>query len=92
MRRILLQAIAAAAMLGAGWGVARAQAPAPNFELVVEAPAGATTIKCVRGCTLMWVERGINPNNTPKPQFDFSCSGGNVERCSSFRVGGWVTP
>src|SRR5213592_2352183 len=32
----------------------------PDFELVVDAPAGPTTITCVRGCRLMWVERGIN--------------------------------
>jgi hypothetical protein len=90
--RILLQATLAFALLGTGWTIARAQTPEPNFELVVDAPAGPTTITCVRGCTLMWVERGINPNGRPVPTFDFSCTGVAVQRCSSGKVGGWITP
>lgn len=91
MARGLLAFLGAIALVGAGWVAAKAQTPAPHFELVVDAPAGPTTIKCVRGCTLMWVERGINPNNTPQPTFDFACSGSTVQRCSSARVGGWIS-
>ena len=72
-----------------GWAVGRAQSPEPAFELVVNAPVGETTIECVKGCELVWVARGVNPNDTPKPTFTFKC--GNMQRCSSGRVGGWLT-
>jgi len=79
------------ALTGVGWIAAKAQAPAsaPDFELQVDAPGGPTTITCVRGCKLVWVERGINPNAIPQRSFDFACS---ANRCSSSRVGGWIDP
>ncbi len=92
MRTMLLGALVALASLGTGWAVAKAQMPEPNFELLVEAPAGATTITCLRGCRLMWIERGINPNAGTMRTFEFSCQGGGVQRCSSAKVGGWITP
>jgi hypothetical protein len=58
---------------------------------VVNAPKGSTTIECVRGCTLAWVQRGLNPNSTPTPKFSFACNNGSG-MCSSARVGGWVNP
>ena len=88
MRRFSLNAALALALVATGWALARAQISQPDFEIVVEAPGGPTTIRCVRGCTLAWVERGVNPNNTPTESFDFNCSGA---RCSSSRVGGWLT-
>ena len=91
MARKMLTVLLAIVLFGMGWVAAKSQTPAPDFELVVDAPAGATTVTCARGCTLMWVERGINPNGTPKPSFDFACSGGATQRCSSFKVGGWLT-
>ena len=91
MTRTLLRVAVAFGLLTTGWAMAKAQTSEPDFELVVEAPAGPTTIKCVRGCTLMWTERGINPNGRPQPSFDFSCTGGAVQRCSSSKVGGWIT-
>ena len=90
MKRLILQAGIALALVGLGWAAARAQMRAPDFELVVNAPEGKTTIECVRGCTLMWVERGINENSRPQPSFWFSCTGNAVQRCSSARVGGWI--
>ena len=54
MRTIIVRTLVASALLGTGWAAARAQVSEPNFELVVDAPAGATTITCVRGCRLMW--------------------------------------
>ena len=88
MRRYFVNAAVAFALMAAGWVVAKAQTPAvPDFEIVVDAPGGATTIRCVRGCTLAWVERGVNPNSKPIESFDFACSGA---RCSSARVGGWL--
>src|SRR5688572_17842498 len=77
------------ALLGLGWSVGKAQGANPDFEIVVNAPAGETTVECKRGCSLAWVERGVNPNSTPMSTFKFSCSG---ERCSSARVGGWLKP
>ena len=90
MRTLILRAIVAFALVATGWAVARAQISEPNFELVVDAPAGATTITCLRGCRLMWIERGIPTNATTMKSFDFRCSG--PERCSSAKVGGWITP
>ena len=92
MRTMLLGALVAFALLGTGWAVAKAQMPEPNFELVVDAPAGATTITCLRGCGLMWIERGIPSNSTTMRSFQFSCRGNGVERCSSAKVGGWIMP
>jgi hypothetical protein len=92
MRTIIARPLVAAALLGMGWGAAKAQVSEPNFEMVVEAPAGATTITCLRGCRLMWIERGISPNAGTMRTFEFSCQGGGVQRCSSAKVGGWITP
>ena len=77
MIRVLLQATAVFAALGTGWAVGHAQSPDPAFELVVDTPPGSSTITCVRGCSLMWVERGMNPNDRPQP---------------SFARGGWIIP
>jgi hypothetical protein len=92
MTRKMLTGVVALLLVGTGWVAAKTQVTAPEFELVVEAPAGPTTIRCVRGCKLMWVERGMNPNGTPQSSFEFSCSGDATARCSSARVGGWITP
>src|SRR5688572_508502 len=75
------------ALLTLGFVLGRAQAPvAPDFEIRVNAPGGSTTIECVRGCALAWVERGVNPTATPIPTFNYSCG---AQRCSSGLVGGW---
>ena len=60
------------------------------FELIVDAPGGETTIRCVKRCHLACVERGINPKATPMPTFTYQCIGSL--RCSSARVGGWLNP
>jgi len=90
MTAVFARVVIALALVATGWGFARAQATDPTFELVVNAPEGATTITCVRGCTLSWVERGLNPHAGPQRSFEFSCNGSS--RCSSARVGGWVVP
>ena len=93
MVRLVVRIAVALALVAAGWSIGRAQTPQPDFELVVDAPVGATTVVCKRGCTLAWVERGIPSSADPrKPEFNFRCSGPNVERCSSYTVGGWVVP
>jgi hypothetical protein len=70
-----------------GWAAGRAQTSAPVFEFVVDAPSGETTIHCVRGCELAWVERGVNADARPASSFTYRCTG---PRCSSGRVGGWI--
>jgi hypothetical protein len=80
--------IVAVALIALGWTLGRAQSGQPDFELRVDAPGGKTRIECVRGCELMWVERGINPNDTPGPTFSYGCG---AERCFSGTVGGWNT-
>ena len=72
-----------------GW---KAQTSAPDFEVVVNAPGGETTIECVRACKLAWVERGVNAIATPTQSFKFACGGTADSRCSSFKVGGWIKP
>ena len=88
MRRSLLNAVLALALIATGWIIAQAQTPNPDFEIVVDAPSGSTTVTCVRGCTLAWVERGVNPNARPTETFEYACTG---PRCSSARIGGWMT-
>lgn len=87
MVRSLVQIVVAVVLVFVGWAVGRAQTSAPVFEFVVDAPGGETTIKCVRGCELAWVERGLNVNATPTPSFTYRCT---APRCSSGRVGGWL--
>jgi hypothetical protein len=89
MKRMTGRLALAAGLLSLGWAAGRAQPAQPDFEIVVDAPAGATNITCVRGCALAWVERGVNPNATPMPTFSYNC---NAARCSSFKVGGWIKP
>jgi hypothetical protein len=86
----LVRIAIAAALIALGWGAAKAQTAQPDFELIVDSPAGATIVTCVRGCEMAWVERGINTDAKPIPTFRFNCSG--TERCSSGKVGGWIKP
>ena len=87
MARIIVQTALAVILIFVGWVVGRAQTSEPAFELVVNAPGGETTIECVKGCGLSWVERGVNANSTPMATFTYRCT---APRCSSGRVGGWL--
>ena len=88
MIRTSLRIATVAALITLGWIAGRAQTTTPDFEIIVDAPSGQTTIECVRGCDLAWVERGLNPNSTPMRTFEFACHG--AARCSSSKVGGWI--
>lgn len=90
MARVILRTMIVLAAIGLGWAVGQAQTSEPEFEIVVDAPVGSTTITCVKGCKLAWVERGVNPNDTPMTTFRYECEGGTV-RCSSGKVGGWAS-
>ena len=88
MKRSFWRLGLALGLLGTGWIAAKAQTSEPTFELRVDAPEGPTTVRCVRGCKLAWVERGVNPNSTPISTFEDRCTGS--PRCASGLVGGWV--
>ena len=94
MRRITLRLLFAIGLIGMGWVVGRAQAPLPDFELVIDAPEGKTNIECVRGCQgLAWIERMV-PGTVPTPTqtvFSYRCSNPGNARCGSGRIGGWLT-
>jgi hypothetical protein len=87
MRQKLLRLVIAAALVLLGWAAGKAQTSQPSFEIRVNAPGGETTIECVRGCALAWVERGVNSASREMTTFKYGCS---ADRCSSGRVGGWL--
>jgi hypothetical protein len=90
MRRVVLRTLTALALVALGWAAGTAQTAQPDFELIVDAPGpGETTVQCLRGCEMAWVERGVNPSARPMPTFTYRC-GGPVERCSSHKIGGWI--
>lgn len=88
MNRTVVRIVIAAGLLGLGWAAGRAQTSQPDFELVVDAPPGETSVTCVRGCEMAWVERGVNPAAKPMLTFKYNCFG--TERCSSHKIGGWI--
>ena len=91
MTRMLLRGVLVVGLLGAGWTVGRAPTTGPDFEIRINAPEGQTTVECVRGCQLAWVERmdpaTVVPNQTT---FSYGCGNSGDRRCSSGRVGGWI--
>jgi hypothetical protein len=92
IRRILV----ALALVGLGWAAATAQAPqTPDFELSVTTKSdGQTTIACVRGCGLQWIERIVPDRAGAKPSFSYGCYNAwdkYPQGCPSGRLGGWIT-
>ena len=87
MARKATLALVAVMLVALGWIAGHAQVSTPDFEVRIDAPVGTTEIECVRGCKLAWVERGSG--GAPQTKFHYSCSG-QVTRCSSGRVGGWL--
>jgi len=85
-RKTFIAAVAFALVLF-GWVAGRSQTSGPDFELIVNAPAGETTVECVRGCDLLWVERGIPASAMRDKKFVYSCG---AIRCGSGRIGGWI--
>jgi hypothetical protein len=90
MTRRAIQIALALALVGSGWAAGKAQAPAPEFTLAIDAPVGRTTIRCVRGCTLQGGRDEGNPNNTPTPSYWYECRGSALPSCGS-TVNGWLT-
>jgi hypothetical protein len=85
-RRAIIVASALVLVL-IGWVAGRSQTAAPDFEFTVDAPSGETTVECVRGCELLWVERGPAPTAGHSKKFVYSCG---AIRCGSGKVGGWI--
>jgi hypothetical protein len=98
MTRIAGRLTLAAALVMTGWMAGRAQTTEPDFVIEVETKGGAlreTVVRCVQGCGLAFIERGLNPHSTPMPQFTFSCNHEPAtmpppEKCTSLRYGGWL--
>jgi hypothetical protein len=87
MNRTVVRIAIATALIGLGWAAGKAQTAQPDFELIVDSPAGETSVTCARGCEMAWVERGVNPEARPIPTFWFKCT---AARCSSGKIGGWI--
>jgi len=87
MARSAFVAAIAMVLVLLGWIAGRSQASQPDFEFTVDAPSGETTVVCVRGCELLWVERGISPRAGRDKKFVYSCG---AIRCGSGRIGGWI--
>jgi hypothetical protein len=91
MIRIAAKLFVAAALVAGGWSVGRAQGTLHDFEIRIDAPEGKTTVECVKGCQLAWVERMVP--GTVKPErttFEYGCSNSPSGRCGSGRIGGWL--
>jgi len=88
MKRFVVRLAIAGFLVMTGWVLAKAQQSQPDFEIVVSAPAGKTTVECRRGCGLSWFERGLNPKASTMKTFDFGCTSG--DRCASGVIGGWL--
>ncbi len=98
MARIVVRLSLATVLVLTGWLAGKAQTSEPDFVIEVETRAGPlreTVVKCVQGCGLAFIERGLNPNSTPMAQFTFRCNHNpalepSPETCSSHRYGGWL--
>ena len=90
VRRMLVVLI----LVGLGWAVGRAQGQTPDLELSVVTKDGKTTIECIRGCGLQWVERMVPNRAEAQKSFTYGPCGGNgnwPNGCPSGRLGGWIT-
>lgn len=93
MKHTVIRVVLAVALLAVGWtvGGAQVQHPVPDFEIAIHAPVGETVVECVRGCELIWVERGgPGPGAEAASTFQFACRGVSVQQCKSGRIGGWI--
>jgi hypothetical protein len=90
MKRRAIKVVLALSLVATGWAVGKAQTPAPEFTIAIDAPIGRTTIKCVRGCTLQGGRDEGNPDNTPTANYWYECRGAASGRCGS-TVNGWLT-
>jgi len=83
------KALLSLALLALGWTVGYAQRSEPQFTLLIDAPAGETTIECASGCALIGSRDLGNPNAGRMKKYGYGCSGRSFERCSA-SVAGWL--
>jgi hypothetical protein len=88
MRGRTIQMMVAMSLVAFGWAVGKAQTPAPEFTLAIDAPIGRTTVTCVRGCTLQGGRDEGGPG-TPTPNYWYECRGAALQRCGA-TVNGWL--
>ena len=91
MKQLALRCVVASALACGGWAVGRAQARVGDFELAIDAVAGATRLQCIRGCSLLGNRDLTLVDKQPKATYTFSCSGPGQERCAA-SVSGFLTP
>ena len=92
MGRIAVRTVLVIVLVGFGWVVGRAQSAGPDFEIKINAPEGETTVECVRGCQLAWVERFDPATVVPNKTFvTYRCGNSGDRPCCSGLVGGWIT-
>lgn len=90
MKGLAIRSLLVVALVSVGWFAGRAQTSTPDFKVRISAPEGKTTIECVRGCTLAWVERMNHAEPPTAASFSFACSNSGGQPCPSGRVGGWL--
>ena len=92
MARFALRVAIAAFLVGAGWVVGQAQTPAtaPDFEISIVAPAGPTSVTCVRGCEFR-ISRIRDGATTSGVINSFTQSCGKSATTCEIPVRGWVT-
>jgi hypothetical protein len=90
MSRRLFGVFVAVVLLAVGWTVGRAQAVAPDFELVVYGAQGDTQIVCRSGCTLAYrQDSGKVDRQAGKKDVGFACGEATLaaHRCEAFFAG-----
>jgi len=89
MKRVLIRAVLALALVSCGWMLGRAQTPAPDFTLSIDAPGGQTFVTCTKGCELQgWRDEG-NSRAERMQTYWYRCTG-TGGRCGA-KVNGWLT-
>ncbi len=92
MKALTLRLVIVAVLLATGWAAGRAQTASPDFEFVITTVATdssvETSVDCVRGCNLAWVQRGVNQSAKAIKRFEYACRGAG--QCPSGVIGGWI--
>jgi hypothetical protein len=78
--------MAALALVSGGWLVGRAQTPAPDFTLSLDAPGGETTVTCTKGCELQGGRDFGNERAGYMQKYWYRCG---ADRCTA-TVNGWL--
>jgi hypothetical protein len=89
---MLRHAMFAIVLIALGWVASEAQSQrVPDFELSVITKDGKTTVECLRGCGLQWVEWVIPDPAGAQKTVSFGPCGSRSDGCPSGRLGGWIS-